>query len=452
MSSSDRGCRHEQQYQAAEPMTKNTSRHRSISQGRRRFIAGAGLAAVGAALTTASSRAHAGLSLSLREGVMNPCLGALPPDLAKHDLVTSAWSGLEPTLMWDCHAHLAGTGDSGRGITLNPAMQSLWHPLQYAQRLFFLNAGCADDAVPGHADASYVEHLKMLIDGLMPGVKLMLFALDQTYSERGVVDPARTAFYVPDEYARTVAAASPRHFEWVASIHPYRPNCVEALQAAARNGARAVKWLPAAQGMDPASPLCDRFYSALAHLGLPLISHAGEENAMSGSETERFGNPLRLRRALEHGVRVVVAHCASVGEDNDLDLGENGPLRPSFELFARMMNEARWQDYLFADISAVTQLNRSPAVLTTLLLRDDWHPRLLNGSDYPVPAVMPLFSAERMAELGFIDAKTASILAQIRRHNPLLFDFVLKRQLSHEGHRFPARVFETRQFFTRPPA
>ena len=54
----------------------------------------------------------------------------------------------------------------------------------------------------------------------------------------------------------------PRDFEWVASIHPYRTDALEALEQAKRDGARAVKWLPSAMGIDPASPRCDRFYRA----------------------------------------------------------------------------------------------------------------------------------------------------------------------------------------------
>ncbi|MCZ7655906.1 MAG: hypothetical protein M5R42_19030 [Rhodocyclaceae bacterium] len=82
----------------------------------------------------------------------------------------------------------------------------------------------------------------------------------------------------------------------MASIHPYRRDCVEALTRAAAEGARAVKWLPAAQGMNPSSPLCDRFFEALAKLDLPLISHAGEERAVHGGNTQHFGNPLLLRQ------------------------------------------------------------------------------------------------------------------------------------------------------------
>ena len=50
----------------------------------------------------------------------------------------------------------------------------------------------------------------------------------------------------------------------------------------------------------------------------------------SASEMHDFGNPLRLRRALDAGVRVVVAHCASMGQDRDLDRGAAGPLVDSF--------------------------------------------------------------------------------------------------------------------------
>jgi hypothetical protein len=40
---------------------------------------------------------------------------------------------------------------------------------------------------------------------------------------------------------------------------------------------------------------------------------------VKGGNREDFGNPLRLRRPLEQGVRVLVAHCASLGSGLDLD-------------------------------------------------------------------------------------------------------------------------------------
>jgi uncharacterized protein len=146
---------------------------------------------------------------------------------------------------------------------------------------------------------------------------------------------------------------------------------------------------------------------------------------------------------------VVAAHCASLGEDHDLDRGANGPIVPSFELFARMMEVAQYRGRLFGDISAVTQRNRATAVLVTLIERQDWHPRLLNGSDYPLPGVMPIFSVDALVDSGLLGRASAQPLKTIRSHNPLLFDFVLKRALRANGKSFARSVFETRDFFLR---
>lgn len=376
----------------------------------------------------------------------NPCRARLPRRLAEHELVRAAWDGIDVAQAWDAHAHLVGTGDAGSGVVVNPRMQSLLHPGEYARRLFFLNAGCAHDA-PDSVDRAYVERMLNLMDGMRAGAKLVLFAFDRAHDERGAVQWERTGFYVPNAYARDTARAHPQEFEWVASVHPYRGDCVEALERAKSEGARAVKWLPAAMGMDPASPLCDRFYRAAARLGLPLICHAGLERAVLGTDTQDYGNPLKLRRALDAGVRVVVAHCASLGQDRDLDRGASGPPVDSFELFARLMGEARYAGRVYGDISAMTQVNRAGGSLARALEREEWHARLLNGSDYPLPGLMPIFSVDYIVSLGLLEAAAAPVLTEIRRHNPLLFDFVLKRNLRHQGKAFAARVFETRRFF-----
>ena len=378
----------------------------------------------------------------------NPCLARLPRRLAEHELVRSAWQGLDPAQVWDAHAHLVGTGDSGSGVVVNPRMESLLNPAEYARRLFFLNAGCAHDA-PGSVDRAYVERILNLMDGMRPGAKIVLFAFDRVHDERGAVQRERTGFYVPNAYARDTARAHPQVFEWVASIHPYRADCAEALERAKAEGARAVKWLPAAMGMDPASPLCDRFYAAAARLALPIISHAGLERAVMGTDAQDYGNPLKLRRALDAGVRVVVAHCASLGQDRDLDLGPGGPHVDSFELFARLMQEPRYAGRVFGDISAMTQVNRAGGSLARVLEREEWHPRLLNGSDYPLPGLMPIFSVEYIVSLGLLEAVAAPVISEIRAHNPLLFDFVLKRSLRANGRAFAASVFQTRRFFER---
>ena len=383
------------------------------------------------------------------DGFSNPCpVDSLPDKLLGHELVQSAWDGIDPNRFRDAHVHLVGTGDGGSGMWINPDMQSLAHPIQWLQRAFYLNASCTPD--DGRTDLNYAERLSWLGQQMPAGAKSLLLAFDWFHDENGQRVPEASAFYTPDSWAAKLAADFPDRFEWIASIHPYRQDAVAALRNSAANGARAVKWLPPAQGMDPASPLCDAFYEAAAELDIPLLVHAGAELAVHGGNTEDFGNPLRLRRPLEHGVRVIVAHCATLGSGPDLDIGPGAPGLPSFELFSRMMGESRYEGLLYGEISAVTQLNRLDNGLETLLMRDDWHPRLLNGSDYPLPGILPLFSLKQIERRGYIQSAAAETLSAIRNYNPLLFDFVLKRTLRSGGKAFGIEPFQTREFFQRP--
>ena len=388
----------------------------------------------------------AGCDFSLADGVFNACGARLPDRLRTHALVAAAWSGLDAAAVWDVHCHVFGTGDSGSGLWINPIMERIWQPQQYLQRMFYLNAGCVHDS-PGNVDASVVDRLLNQCEAMPAGFHALLFAFDWARDEAGQPVRERSTFFVPDDYVAGLAARYPAHFEWAASIHPHDPAALDRLDAVVARGARAVKWLPTAQGIDPASTRCDRFYRKLADLRLPLITHAGDERAVRGFG-EDLGNPLRLRRPLDAGVRIVVAHCASLGAGRDLDTRESS-LVPNFDLFARLMDEPRYTGNLAGDISAVTQGNRMN-VAATLLARRDWHARLLNGSDYPLPGVLPLISLPALVERELLDPAAVALLREIRDHNALLFDFVLKRSLVNNGAGFARSVFETRPFFASP--
>ncbi|MDR2548812.1 MAG: amidohydrolase family protein [Desulfobulbus sp.] len=377
----------------------------------------------------------------------NPCRSAEFPGLEHDPRLNALWQGIDPHQFWDCHVHLAGTGDSNSGIVLGAQLASARHPLQYGQRLVYMNGGCTDSSQG--VDISYVARLLQLIDALPPGAKTLLFAFDRFYDEAGRPDSDKLTMYVPDEYARSLAAAYPARFEWAASIHPYRNDSLAALQQAIAGSARAIKWLPSAMGIDPAAPRCDDFYRALATADLPLIVHCGQEQAVEGKGRQHLNNPLRLRRALDAGVRVVVAHCASVGTDIDLDRGPAGPRTDSFRLFSRMMDEPRARGLLFGDISAITLRNRPLPIIKTLLSRTDWHSRLLHGSDYPLPGILPLIAPAGLARAGLLPKDSVGGLEKLREHNPLFFDFALKRLLRWQGNSFAASVFQTRLFFTR---
>jgi mannonate dehydratase len=95
---------------------------------------------------------------------------------------------------------------------------------------------------------------------------------------------------------------------------------------------------------------------------------------------------------------------------------------------------------------------RTPRIWRSVLAREDWHTRLLHGSDHPLPGVMPLYAPAQLAALGLLDEDAVAPLRRIRHHNPLLFDFVLKRQLRDGTARLPRSVFETRHFFAHRAA
>ena len=111
------------------------------------------------------------------------------------------------------------------------------------------------------------------------------------------------------------------------------------------------------------------------------------------------------------------------------------------------MRDPDYEHLLYGDLSAITQINRAPETVKTLLLAEDIHHRLLNGSDYPLTGILPLFSRAQILRLGLMDEQTAAIVFEVQKYNPLQFDLVLKRNLVWQGHHFPRSVFETAGFF-----
>jgi len=361
-------------------------------------------------------------------------------------LIARAWQGLDPQQVLDTHVHVVGLGEGGTGCKVGERMKGPGNPLAWLKYDIYLRAaGILDEQ---KADQQYVERLTSLVRSEAPHGRLLLLAFDQAYTPDGKVDEEQTEFYTPNEYVLKLAKDAPDCFVPAASVHPYRADAVEALEAAVEAGAVAVKWLPNAMGMDPSSEKCDALYEAMARLQVPLITHAGEEKAVNAEERQRLGNPLHLRRALEHGVTVVVAHCASLGQNPDLDKGKDAPWVDNFELFLRLMGEKQWEGKLFADVSAVTQVNRLGPPLRKLLTDPALQRRCINGSDYPLPAINVLMSTEALVRAGVLTEAERALINEIDQHDPLLFDFVVKRtvkvELEGQVHRFADDVFTAR--------
>ena len=319
-------------------------------------------------------------------------------------------------------------------------------PIKWAQQRGLHNAACQTSGTPD-AVASYVLPLVERMALVPEGIKLVILALDGYHDASGKLRPEHTHFMLSNDWCALAAQGWPERLEWAASVHPYRADAQDELARVRRLGARAIKWIPSAQGIDPASPLCDRFFRALVGQGLPLITHGGEQRATTGDDA--LGNPLRLRRALDAGVRVIVAHCASMGESADIDRGPGGPATANFDLFKRLMAEPRYSTLLLGDLSAIGQRARSGPVLAELLRQAapgaPWSKRIVFGTDYPIPAVMPLYSTQELCDQGLLAQELVAPLRELRRHNAWAYDFVLKRHLRWQGLGFAPEVFATRR-------
>src|SRR6266545_4165435 len=346
------------------------------------------------------------------------------------DLIRRAFKDIDSARLLDYHTHIAGIGNGTNGTFVNPKMRTWRHPFHKIKFKIYLSAGAVNDVE--RSDAQIVERLTRLVENIEGHGRHRLLAFDKHYRRDGTTNLAKTEFYVPNDYVFDLAAEHPDLFEPVISVNPYRPNALTELERGAQRGARMVKWLPNAMGIDPSDELCEPFYGKMKELDLVLLTHGGEEKAVEAKEDQRLGNPLLLRRALDHGVKVIVAHCAGLGDNEDLASPQRKRI-PNFDLFLRLMDEKRYEGLLFADISAMTQYNRIGRPLTTILQREDLHERLVNGSDYPLPAINALIRTGALHKQGYVTREERVCLNEIYDYNPLLFDFVLKRAIKDPG-------------------
>lgn len=345
---------------------------------------------------------------------------------AAKELIEMSLAEVDENKLLDYHSHVVGLGSDDSGIYINEKLLTWANPFdKFKMKMYYNAAGIRDH---NHPDRDYINRLIRLANH-SPGKKSVLLAFDFNYNNDGSINKENSDFSVPNEYVYKLARQFPKNFIPAMSVHPYRHDALVELEKWAKKGIRIVKWLPNAMNIDPLSKQNDNFYKKMKELDLILLSHTGEEKAVKADDAQELGNPLRLRRPLDLGVKVIAAHCASLG--TNLDLDHPGHKEKIFRLFMRLMDEKKYEGLLFADISAMTQANRIGEPLTTILDRSDLHPRLVNGSDYPLPAVNIVIRTLDLMKHKYITYKERDALNEIYKVNPLLFDFVLKRTIKH---------------------
>ncbi len=355
------------------------------------------------------------------------------------DLVEDSFKGVDKSRLADMHTHLAGIGTGNSGVWINPSMTSGWDFYRRIQYHVYMSAsGVTDDEI---ADQQYVERLLKLATPFGPKFKMHILAFDYFYHKNGMVDAERSTFYVPNEYVYELSEKYRDRFVPVMSINPYRKDAISELKKWAGKGINKLKWLPNSQGINPADKALIPFYQVMKELKVTLLSHGGEEKAVDGEESQALGNPMLLRLPLDLGVKVIVAHMASLGDCDDLD--NPGRVESCYKLFIKMMEEPKYEGLLFGDISGITIHTRVDH-LKDILSRQHFHKRLLNGSDYPLPGVNIIYKTGKLVDMGFLTEKERELVNEIYSFNPLLFDFVLKRVIKDQatGNKFSGSAFE----------
>ncbi|WP_328753303.1 amidohydrolase family protein [Geomesophilobacter sediminis] len=304
----------------------------------------------------------------------------------------------------DIHCHTAGIGAGGSGCFVSPALQNSWK-----YRIYLKAFGVTEKELQKEGDSLILRRLSEKLAASQRVAAAVILAMDGVVNDAGELDTARTEIYIPNEFLAREVRRYP-NLMFGASVNPYRRDAIQRLEKVADGGAVLVKWLPSIQHIDPADKRLVPFYLKLKELGLPLLTHTGEESSFTRTRDE-LGDPERLRLPLSLGVTVIAAHAASNGRN----CGER-----NHDRFLRLSQE---YPNLYADISALTQMNRLGHLLR-LLNHKELHERLLYGTD------MPLLKTGIVSPYAFLfRLPPAKLLAITGIENPWDRDVALKEAL-----------------------
>jgi hypothetical protein len=230
--------------------------------------------------------------------------------------------------------------------------------------------GMPATALEDDLESIYADHLLGLVrESSLDAV--VLLAHEQVYDPGGTRRDDLGSMFVPNDVVLDLARAHPQFLAGV-SIHPARPDALDELDRCIARGAVLMKCLPNCQNIDPSDRRYLRFWKKMGQAGLPLLAHTGGEHTVP-VVNPAFANPRLLRSPLECGVTVIAAHCGTRSGAFDRDY---------FDDWAAMLREF---PNLYGDNSALVSLNRCARLKDCL--RPEIEPRLLHGSDFPVPVL-----------------------------------------------------------------
>jgi len=221
---------------------------------------------------------------------------------------------------------------------------------------------------------------------------VVLLGLDALYGPRsGKLDKRRTDLWVSNRFlAKKVKEMNDRlmrehdpnkrekKFYWGASVSPNRKDWEKELEFALSDPyAVLMKLIPSVQHINLRDSKHKGYYESLARNNMPLLCHVGPEYSFPEGIREKERDDFRfLDKALERGVTVIAAHCAT--PVFPIDKNETA----EFAAFMRSANSGG-KIQLWGDTSAFSLMTRIP-ILDEILqtFPPEW---LVHGSDFPIP-------------------------------------------------------------------
>jgi predicted TIM-barrel fold metal-dependent hydrolase len=265
--------------------------------------------------------------------------------------------------------------------------------------------GMPATALDRDLETIYADHLLRLVRE-SPFDAVVLLAHERVYDPGGKPRDDLGSMFLPNDVVLNLARRYPEFLAGV-SIHPARRDAIDELDRCIANGAVLMKCLPNCQNIDPSDLRYLPFWKRMADAHLPLLAHTGGEHTVPVVNA-KLADPRLLRTPLECGVTVIAAHCGTSSGAFDHDY---------FNDWATMLAEF---PNLYGDISAMVSLNRCAHLRHCL--RDDIEPRILHGSDFPVPVL-----GHRLWLNHSLDRETFRRIQMIQ--NPIDRDFRFKRRL-----------------------
>ena len=291
----------------------------------------------------------------------------------------------------DIHAHAGCLDDGGTTCFASERMKKEKVAFFFSKYEALFDAfGVKKEELAKKGNAHFFESVSDRVEGSSCLDAVVLLALDGTYRlDATSPDYENTDFMIRNAFVAEQVAKHP-NLLWGASVNPLRKDFREELKLAHEKGAALVKLIPPIQGLrldDEEAAVKARlteYFLLLRKYGLPLLVHLDEEGTFSKELERRFRDHvgvLGIRRALDLGLTVIVAHVAS----RESAVHGHGSTGSAYRDLLALIQEPKYKGLLYADISAlptiVTRADHLCKVSRDFAAQPE---RLLWGSDFPL--------------------------------------------------------------------